>query len=148
MGSLGWYGFDLDGTLATYDVWRGIEHVGAPIAPMVNLLKKMLDDGEDCRIFTARVYNDGTRDVSKVVEAISAWCLEHVGRVLPVTNVKDFDMIALYDDRCVQVVPNAGYTVASERDRWRAAAERREREIKRLQDEISILKSDYYNGQP
>ena len=25
----GWYGFDLDGTLAKYDGWKGIDHIGA-----------------------------------------------------------------------------------------------------------------------
>jgi hypothetical protein len=148
MGDNGWYGFDLDGTLAVYDVWRGVAHIGAPIMPMVNKLKAMLQNGDDCRIFTARVYNGDGRDLSEVIKAIDAWCLEHVGRVLPVTNVKDFDMLALYDDRCVQVVPNAGYTLESERDRWREAAERREREIERLRRELSKWKSDYYNGQP
>lgn len=147
MDHAGWYGYDLDGTLAVYDGWQGIEHIGAPIQAMVKHLKARLDDGDDCRIFTARVYSDDGRDVGKVVEAIGAWCLEHVGRVLPVTNVKDFGMIMLYDDRCVQVVHNAGYTIESERDRWRDAAERREREIERLRREISNYKSDYYNGQ-
>jgi hypothetical protein len=146
MGHEGWYGFDLDGTLAVYDGWHGIAHIGAPIMPMVNKLKAMLQNGDDCRIFTARVYAVEGRD--EVVKVIDAWCLEHVGRILPVTNVKDFGMISLYDDRCVQVVPNVGYTVESERDRWRDAAERREREIKRLRQEVSNYKSDYYNGQP
>ena len=26
----GWIGVDLDGTLAHYDKWRGVEHVGDP----------------------------------------------------------------------------------------------------------------------
>ena len=26
----GWYGFDLDGTLAEYDKWEGISHIGKP----------------------------------------------------------------------------------------------------------------------
>lgn len=30
-----WLGVDLDGTLAVYDKWRGIEHIGAPIPAMV-----------------------------------------------------------------------------------------------------------------
>ena len=38
----GWVGVDLDGTLATYDEWRGIEHVGEPIAPMVERVKRWL----------------------------------------------------------------------------------------------------------
>lgn len=107
----GWWGFDLDGTLAKYDTWRGIEHIGEPIAPMVAILKQKLDEGHECRIFTARVFDGDGRDVANVVAVIEAWCLEHIGRVLPVTCTKDFDMEALFDDRCIQVVPNAGYLV-------------------------------------
>lgn len=44
--------------------------------------------------------------------AIRAWCIEHIGQALPITNVKDFSMMALYDDRAVQVVPNTGLLVA------------------------------------
>ena len=29
----GWYGFDLDGTLAKYDGWKGIDHIGEPVKP-------------------------------------------------------------------------------------------------------------------
>ncbi len=39
---------------------------------------------------------------------IQAWCLEHVGEVLPVTPAKDYDMVELWDDRAVQVIPNTG----------------------------------------
>lgn len=28
-----WYGFDLDGTLAKYDKWEGIDHIGGPLSP-------------------------------------------------------------------------------------------------------------------
>lgn len=51
----GWYGFDLDGTLAKYDKWRGIDHIGDPIAPMVKLIKKMHEEGKVVKILTARV---------------------------------------------------------------------------------------------
>ena len=39
------------------------------------------------------------------------WCQAHLGRVLPVTCVKDFGMVELWDDRAVQVVPNDGRRV-------------------------------------
>ena len=41
-----WTGFDLDGTLAEYDGWKGIEHVGKPIKPMCDLIKKLHSDGK------------------------------------------------------------------------------------------------------
>lgn len=51
----GWHGFDLDGTLAVYDKWEGIDHIGEPIAPMVDLIRKMHESGEVVKILTARV---------------------------------------------------------------------------------------------
>lgn len=51
----GWYGFDLDGTLAVYDKWQGIDHIGEPVKPMVDLIKKMHNEGKTVKIVTARV---------------------------------------------------------------------------------------------
>jgi hypothetical protein len=60
----GWYGFDLDGTLAKYDGWKGIDHIGEPVKPMVDLIKRMHDEGKVVKIVTARVaprkLEDGT----------------------------------------------------------------------------------------
>lgn len=121
--SKGWIGVDLDGTLAHYDQWRGIEHIGAPIAPMVERVKRWIAEGRAVKIFTARV--DGGevavaagdqngvahRDIPAVRRHIEAWCLQHLGAVLPVTNVKDYGMIELWDDRAVQVIANTGEPV-------------------------------------
>ena len=30
-----WVGFDLDGTLAKYDGWKGIDHIGEPVESVV-----------------------------------------------------------------------------------------------------------------
>ena len=51
----GWYGFDLDGTLAKYDGWKGIDHIGEPVRPMVELIKRMQAEGKTVKIVTARV---------------------------------------------------------------------------------------------
>lgn len=116
----GWIGVDLDGTLAEYHGWKGPEHIGAPIPAMVERVRSWLAEGRDVRIFTARVDGGGVaismgnpegnkvRDVVAVKRHIQAWCLEHVGCVLPITNVKDYGMIELWDDRVVQVIPNTG----------------------------------------
>lgn len=114
-GSNGWYAVDLDGTLAVYDGWKGIDHIGEPVPAMVAWVKQMLAEGKDVRIFTARVCTDGARaewEANLARTVIQQWCLEHIGRVLLVTNVKDFGMISLYDDRCVQVEANTGELVA------------------------------------
>ena len=51
----GWYGFDLDGTLAKYDGWKGIDHIGEPVKLMVDLIKRMHAEGKVVKILTARV---------------------------------------------------------------------------------------------
>lgn len=103
MSNHGWIGVDLDGTLAHYDHWRGSDHIGEPIKPMLDRIKAWLDKGQAVKIFTARVgYGD------ECVIPIQQWCLKHIGDVLEVTNVKDFRMIELWDDRAVQVIPNTG----------------------------------------
>lgn len=127
----GWIGVDLDGTLAHYDGWKGSDHIGAPVPAMLARVKAWLADGHEVRIFTARVwplYEAGafdtarfladnpwkcrTRDAALAVVHIQEWCKQHVGRVLPITCVKDFGMVELWDDRCVQVRPNTGEPVA------------------------------------
>jgi hypothetical protein len=50
-------------------------------------------------------------DVTKIRGAIEDWCFEHLGTVLYITNVKDFGMVALYDDRAHGVCMNTGQLV-------------------------------------
>lgn len=102
----GWIGVDLDGTLAMYHGWKGVEHIGAPIPAMVRRVKQWLAEGRDVRIFTARVCRPEERE--RAVQAIETWCELHIGRKLPVTGEKDYAMAELWDDRCVPVVPNVG----------------------------------------
>lgn len=109
----GWIGVDLDGTLAEYKEWVSIDHVGAPIPAMVNRVKRWLAQGREVRIFTARM-SDTNRDIAAVRHVVELWCAEHIGQVLPVTNVKDFGMIVLYDDRCVAVEKNTGALLSDE----------------------------------
>ena len=103
----GWVGVDLDGTLAVYDGWQGIEHIGEPIQPVVNHVKMLLAAGVDVRIFTARV-QEGLR----AIVAIQDWCLEYIGTVLPVTDKKDFSMVYALDDRIITVEMNTGKLLA------------------------------------
>lgn len=104
----GWLAIDLDGTLAHYDHWRGETHIGAPIAPMVQRVKRWLAEGRDVRIFTARVSGRDEAAVAIARAAIENWCDEHIGQILPVTNVKDWELMELWDDRAVQVEQNTG----------------------------------------
>lgn len=104
----GWIGVDLDGTLAHY---TGHHHdeIGAPVGPMVDRVKAWLAEGVEVRIFTARVADP--QFYAGVHAKVEAWCLQHIGQILPVTCSKDYGMIELWDDRCVQVVPNTGKPV-------------------------------------
>jgi len=106
----GWVGVDLDGTLAHYDEWRGPGHVGAPIPRMVERVKEWLRQGIEVRIVTARVSGDNEDHIRIGATAIGAWCVQHIGAPLPITNMKDFGMVELWDDRAVQVEKNTGRT--------------------------------------
>lgn len=123
----GWIGVDLDGTLAEYGGWMGPGHIGAPIPKMVARVKKWLAEGQEVRIMTARVWPytgvlrpenampvpDGLAGQSALEAAcaIGDWCREHIGQLLPITCVKDYAMIELWDDRAVQVAVNTGERV-------------------------------------
>jgi hypothetical protein len=107
MAVSGWIGVDLDGTLAHYDGWRGVEHIGAPVAPMLARVKAWLAEGTTVKIFTARVFG---RDEA-ALRPIQQWCRDHLGQELEVTCTKDFAMIELWDDRAVQVYANTGLRV-------------------------------------
>lgn len=98
-----WVGVDLDGTLAEYTKWQGIEHIGRPIKPMVDYIRWLLACGVKVRIFTARC-----QEGPDAIEVIVKWCLENIGLALPVTDRKDFDMVCLIDDRAVVVEKNTG----------------------------------------
>lgn len=107
---MGWIGVDLDGTLALHI--GSTDAIGNPITPMVNRVKKWLDEGKDVRIFTARVGGGMSEaDRKKAAADIRVWCKRFIGRELPVTATKDYTMIELWDDRAVQVVHNTGQPV-------------------------------------
>ena len=123
----GWYGFDLDGTLAEYNGWHGVGHIGRPVQPMVDLIKRMHDEGKVVKIMTARVaphkLEDGTVGESYITvpdgekgatrnyahQFINDWCHFNLGFVPEIVYQKDHLMLELYDDRVKQVVPNKGW---------------------------------------
>lgn len=128
---MSWIGVDLDRTLAYYDKWKGYEHIGEPIHPILTLVKTLLHKGENVRIFTARCYpivqpvhekftqeqmisvsdKPELQGAMRACNAIIDWCITHVGERLPITCVKDYSMEKLYDDRAVQVLENSGSIV-------------------------------------
>ena len=105
-----WIGVDLDGTLAFYDHWVDETSIGAPIPKMVERVKRWIADGVDVRIVTARIHPDWPHLTLRRT-VIESWCAAHLGKVLPITHEKDYNMVELWDDRCVQVIPNTGERV-------------------------------------
>lgn len=106
-------GVDLDGTLAEYHGGLAITKIGKPIPKMVNRVKMWLKEGKKVKIFTARItppFQEG-ENITDGLEAIQNWCKEHIGQVLPITNIKDMYMLEYWDDRAIQVIPNTGMTV-------------------------------------
>lgn len=137
----GWYGFDLDGTLAKYDGWKGIDHIGEPVEPMVDLIKKMHDEGKVVKILTARIaphkLEDGTIGESYITipdgeggakrnyahHFINDWCHFNLGFIPEIVYQKDHLMLELYDDRVKQVVPNKGLLIEEE---WKKLRQKQE----------------------
>lgn len=99
---MGWIGVDLDGTLAVYEGWQGPEHIGDPVPLMLARVKRWLAQGREVRIFTARATDP------EQIPAVKEWCRKHGLGELEVTCSKDYDMVALWDDRAVGVVKNEG----------------------------------------
>jgi hypothetical protein len=107
MATLGWVGVDLDGTLATYEHWTpGV--IGEPVPIMLERVKRWRSLGMQVRIVTARAADPDE------VHAIRAWCVKHLGEALPVTDRKDYAMVALWDDRAVAVESNTGLVIKRE----------------------------------
>jgi len=98
----GWIGVDLDGTLARYTGWKGAEEIGEPIPAMMDRVRNWRAHGKTVKIFTARAC------IPEQIPPIQAWLSKHDLDGLEITNVKDFGMIELWDDRCVTVEINTG----------------------------------------
>ena len=98
----GWIGTDLDGTLAYYEGWKGPNHIGPPIPEMEKRVRNWIAEGWEVRIVTARA-----SDLSQI-SVVKEWLKTHGFPDLRVVNYKDYGMIQLWDDRCVQVIPNTG----------------------------------------
>ena len=128
-----WYGFDLDGTLAEYHGWKGEDHIGDPVIPIVQMIRALHRAGMRVKVMTARVAprdkvntfpNPYTKNCVTVQdpstqtwalkdrwtarEFIQEWCYRNLGFVPEITHEKDYHMLSLFDDRCCQVETNTG----------------------------------------
>ena len=97
-----WIGVDLDGTLAEYKSNKN-QSIGEAIQPMLQRVKEWIDDGKEVRIFTARASDEDQ------IKAVEKWLSNQGIGDLAITNVKDFDMVELWDDKAIRVKRNTGY---------------------------------------
>jgi len=104
---------DFDGTLATYNGFKGVEVLGEPIPAMIVKVKQALAEGADVTIFTARVNpGDGggqdALDATRSYLLIAAWCQKHLGQILAISHEKSRRFKEMWDDRAKQVLKNTG----------------------------------------
>lgn len=107
---------DFDMTLAEYDHWRGINHLGAPVPEMLEKVQDALERGDEVWIFTARVApkSNSFEDcvaATKSILLLAEWCQKYIGELLPITHEKNPRFTEIWDDRVRQVVPNQGIFV-------------------------------------
>lgn len=98
----GWYGFDLDKTIATYYGTEGPDEVGEPLGidkinSAFNILLGYIEQGKCCKIMTARANHP------ECIKPIQDWCEKYLGCILEITSKKDHEMICLFDDRAIGV---------------------------------------------
>ena len=103
-----WIGVDLDGTLARWDHASTIDSVGEPVPKMMALVKKMVANGVRVKIFTARAQDP------EQLPIIRQWLSRQGLPELEITNIKDYYMQRLYDDRSIQVEKNTGRLIVDQ----------------------------------
>lgn len=105
-----WVGIDFDCTLAKYNGNFG--KLGDIIPKMKGIIAGLLFDEMGVKIFTARAA------IPAEVRKIQDWLEANGLPRLEVTATKDFNTVAIFDDRAVHVTPNDGTPHASAT--WRA----------------------------
>ena len=91
----------------------GMGMIGAPVKPMVALMKRLHSQGKRIKIVTARINDVGTSlpAQNRLKEHIWQWCDRHLGFRPEITDSKDSSMECLYDDRARQVIRNKGVAI-------------------------------------
>ncbi|AIK67536.1 hypothetical protein SS1_32 [Cronobacter phage vB_CsaP_Ss1] len=97
---------DLDGTLAYYDGWKGIEHIGSVIPEVANAIERAQKEGADVWIFTARVSDPS--DAEQAGKYVHDWLIKNNIKFEGITAVKHKFFSEFWDDRAIQVIKNTG----------------------------------------
>jgi hypothetical protein len=98
---------DLDGTLAHFDYWRGVDHIGEPVRDMLTKVEEWHKAGHQVWIYTARL-SDEHGDYKKCFTTIVAWCRKHLSFVPNCTGTKWGFFDYFFDDRACHVEKNTG----------------------------------------
>ena len=103
------YAVDWDGTLVTYDGWKGPGIYGVPVIPMLDRIRKWLVDGHEVLIYTSRVsVEHGPERVMLECQGIDK-ALQDMGLpLLQITANKYIRITEFWDDRGVRVQRNTG----------------------------------------
>ena len=103
---------DLDGTLAQYDGWKGIGHIGCVIPEVANAMERAQAEGAEVHLFTARVSDP--EDAAEAHQVISKWAEANHFNFASITAVKHKFFTEFWDDRAIQVIKNEGIFVLNE----------------------------------
>ena len=114
MSDKGWFGVDVDATVAEYTKWRPDGSIGEPVERAVKYVKdRWLRKGKKVKMMTARVNPAG--HAPEVIEQQHAFIYDWTGQVfgqhIEATYKKDLHMVAQLDDRAIQIYPNTGETL-------------------------------------
>ena len=100
---------DLDGTLAMYDQWRGIDSIGEPVAVIREAVRQAVKEGAEVHIFTSRVSDPS--DADEAMKHIIHWLDKYDVPYHGITAVKHKFFTEFWDDRAIQVIKNKGIFV-------------------------------------
>lgn len=99
---------DVDGVLAQYDEWRGLDHIGDPIPGAVEFTKK-LGERFDVIIFTTRCSEEVNGEVDKaplLVNRVRCWLDKHGFEYDHIWSEKGKPLcLAFIDDRGIRCEP-------------------------------------------
>jgi hypothetical protein len=97
---------DLDATLAEYDQWQGVEHIGEPLEGAVEFVEA-LDRLGAVVIHTTRVRGDGNTPPEVAAQIVQDWLRKHGFRYTSIWVGVGKPIAAAYvDDRAVELPHN------------------------------------------
>jgi hypothetical protein len=102
---------DLDGVLAKYDHWRGVDHIGDPLPGAVEFLRRIKAAGARVVVYTTRTNADPEiceriESAEKLAERVRLWLDAHGFEYDEIYAGQGKALAAAYvDDRAVPCLP-------------------------------------------